>query len=146
MNNAQRLVYGTSLAMIILTQGFTCSTASIAGAELSRTTKDNVAVAPTTSFKTDDHELHCTAVVNNAPDDTKIRARWIAVKAGEVPPNTQIIESTLETKGADHVDFKMSLDKDLPPGDYKVELTLNPEEGKEQPATKTVEFKVAAAE
>jgi hypothetical protein len=132
------------LAMITLTQAASCSTANIGDTALSTTTKDSVAVAPTTSFKTTDTEIHCTAVLHNAPDDTKVRARWIAVKAGDAPPNTQIIETTTETKGLDNLDFSMTLKQDLPVGDYAVELTLNPEEGKEQPPTKTIPFTVAA--
>lgn len=146
MNFTKRLMYGTGLAMIMLTQGFSCSTASIGEAQMSTTTKDSVAVDPTTSFKANEHELHCTITMANAPDDTKVRARWVAVKAGDVPPNTKIVESILETKGAEHVDFKMASEKDLPPGDYQVELTLNPEEGKEQPPTKLVAFTITAAE
>lgn len=134
------------LAMITLTQAASCSSANIGDTQMSTSTKDNVAIEPTTAFKTTDNELHCTAVLHNAPDDTTVRARWIAVKAGDVPPNTQIVESMIETKGLDHLDFKMTLEKELPPGDYAVELTLNPEEGKEQPATKTVPFTVAAAQ
>ncbi|MDB5098618.1 MAG: hypothetical protein JWM80_3039 [Cyanobacteria bacterium RYN_339] len=144
MTTTRRFALGTGLAMIILTQGFSCSTASISGAELSRTTKDNVAVDPTTAFKTTDHELHCAATLSSAPDDTKVRARWIAVKAGDIPANTKIIENVIEAKGANHLDFKLTVEKDLPAGDYKVELALNPEEGKDQPATKTIDFKVAA--
>jgi hypothetical protein len=142
MTLKHRLAAGAGLALIMLTQGFSCSTASISGAQMARTTKDSVAVDPTSTFKTSDHELHCAAVLANAPDDTKVRARWIAVKAGDVPPNTQVIENVIESKGANNLDFKMTVEKDLPPGDYKVELALNPEEGKEQPPAKVVEFKV----
>lgn len=140
------LVSVFGLAIITLTQAASCSTANIGDTEMSTTTKDNVAVSPTTAFKTTDSEIHCTAVLHNAPDDTTVRARWIAVKAADVPANTQIVENTIETKGLDHLDFKLTLEKEIPPGDYAVELTLNPEEGKEQPATKTIPFTVSAAQ
>ena len=144
MKFSKSLLTVAGLAILTLTQAASCSTANIGETQMSTTTKDSVAVAPTTSFNTTDSEIHVTAVVHNAPDDTKVRARWIAVKAADVPANTQIIENTIETKGLNNLDFKITLENPLPPGDYAVELTLNPEEGKEQPATKTVPFTVVA--
>jgi hypothetical protein len=60
----------------------------------------------------------------NAPDDTKLKAVWFAVKAEGVEANYQI-EETEFTSGDGLVHFQLSKDSAWPAGQYKVDLYMN---------------------
>lgn len=71
----------------------------------------------------------------NAPDDTVTSAKWYAMKADGVEPNT-VIEEVDFTGGDTEITFDLSNDQLWPIGQYKVEVFLN---GK---SNTTVEFSV----
>lgn len=119
------------------------STASVGNAQLCKTVSDKYeAIDPTTSFTKTDKEFHCLVQINNAPSDTKLRARWIAVNAPGMEANEKLVETDLPAAGGRHADFRLTAKNGLPPGAYKVEIYLNPQEGKAEPSAKTLDFSI----
>jgi hypothetical protein len=129
-----------SIAVLILMPIFLygCNDLNFAGATLSEATMcksaDPKTLAPqgkTNIFTPDFTELHCNAKISNAPEKTKVKAQFIDSK------KSIIIDSTVEVKGTEYVDFRMVRSKDpWVEGDYSVVLYLN---GKEMT---TVKYKI----
>ena len=112
---------------------FSASTANIGSAILAR---DEAGTEPTTAFSPTD-TFYLLVELNNAPDDTTVRAVWYAVDVGDVAPaNTLIDEATL-TSGSATLTFDLVSDTQWPPGTYRVELYLNDE------LSQTLDFSVA---
>lgn len=119
------------------------STANVSRLVLSKSGSDNEAVNPTTDFATTDKVIHCYAILSNAPSDTKVRARWVALNAKGIEANTQLMEQFITAGGGkDNVHLQLKAENGLPLGDYKIEIYLNPQEGKAEPPTKTLDFSV----
>jgi hypothetical protein len=120
---------------------FSVSTANIKEATLSRGVGEGtVPVDPTTTFTTADKEIHAIVVLGNAPSDTKVRAFW-RTKGGEKLDMTDIDAGG----GRDNIDFSISMPSGLPPGDYAVDIYVNPKErATDQKPDQTLEFKVTA--
>lgn len=110
---------------------FEFSTANISEAWLAR---DNAGQDKTTTFGTKD-TFYCIVRLANAPDDTRVKAVWIAVKCEGAPENYEI-GSAVVTSGSGEIVHKMTLPKAWPVGTYKVELHLNDK------LAKTLEFQV----
>lgn len=96
------------------------SSANIQNPMLTKSETGNDAV---TVFDQDD-VIYLLADLNNAPDDTSVKAVWTAVDAEGEAPNTLITESELTT-GSGRLTFSLTPDGFLPVGDYKVDLYLN---------------------
>ncbi len=96
------------------------STANIANAY---TTANPDGGSPTTLFAPD-QVFYAIVELKNAPDDTTVKAVWIAVNVEGVEPNFYITETSL-TSGDDTLTFELSNDNLWPPGQYKVDLYLN---------------------
>ncbi len=99
---------------------FSASTANIANAY---TTANPDGGSPTTLFAPD-QVFYAIVELKNAPDDTTVKAVWIAVNVEGVEPNFYITETSL-TSGDDTLTFELSNDNLWPPGQYKVDLYLN---------------------
>jgi hypothetical protein len=112
---------------------FSASSANISSAKMA-TDKDGK--HPTKTFSPD-QPFYCIAELSNAPNDTKVRAVWTAVKAEGADANTKIDEASA-TSGSGQLQFTLSNQGSWPTGDYKVDLYLN--DAKEP--TKTLEFRV----
>ena len=112
---------------------FSASSANISSAKMAR---DPDGKQPTKTF-TPDEPFYCIVELSNAPDDTKVRAEWTAVKAEGAKPNTAIDESKA-TGGSGQIRFNLTNQGPWPTGDYKVDLYLNDA----KKPTKTLEFKV----
>ena len=124
----------TALASLFLSAcSFNASTANISSAKMA-TDKDGK--NPTKTFSPD-QPFYCIVELSNAPDDTKVRAVWTAVKAEGADANTKIDEASA-TSGSGQLQFNLSNQGSWPTGDYKVDLYLN---DAEEP-TKTLEFRV----
>ena len=113
---------------------FSTSTASISDATMAR---DEDGEKPTKTFSPDE-PFYCIVELSNAPDDTKVRASWTAVKAEGAEPNTKIDEASATSGGGDQIQFNLSNQGPWPTGDYKVDLYLNDAKN----PTKTLAFKV----
>jgi hypothetical protein len=121
------------LVLVLSACSFNASTANISSAKMAR---DQDGKQPTETFSPDE-PFYCIVELSNAPDDTEVRAVWIAVKAEGADPNTKIDEAKT-TSGSGQLQFNLSNDGPWPTGDYKVDLYLN---NAKEP-TKTLEFEV----
>lgn len=120
-----------TVVMAIMACDFEVSTANITNAVM---TKDSEGKVQTTVYAPTD-PFYCIVSLANAPDDTKVKAVWIAVDVAGVAPNTQILEKELVT-GLDKLTFTLTNDNPWPAGKYKVDIQLN------GTTAKTVEFQV----
>jgi len=112
---------------------FSASSAKISDAKMAR---DQDGKQPTETFSPEE-PFYCIVELSNAPNDTEVRAVWIAVKAEGAKPNTKIDEAKT-TSGSGQLQFNLSNQGPWPTGDYKVDLYLN---DAEKP-TKTLQFEV----
>jgi hypothetical protein len=108
------------LVLVTLACGFNVSTANIGEAILAR---DADAADPTTIFAQDE-TIYAVIELANAPDDTNIRAVWIAVEADNTDPDFLIDQVEL-TSGSGQINFSLTNDRLWPVGRYKVDLYLN---------------------
>ena len=122
---------GMLLFIAILACGFSASTANISNARMAR---DYDGTEPATIF-TPDATFFCVADLQNAPDDTVVKADWYAVEVEGDEPNT-FIDSAEVTSGSSSLHFELSNQGPWPVGKYKVELFLNGE------LKDTIEFSV----
>ncbi len=121
------------LLLLLAACEFSASTANVGSAILAR---DEAGTQPTTAFSPTD-TFYLIVELNNAPDDTTVRAVWYAVDVGDVAPaNTLIDEATLAS-GSGTLTFDLVSDTQWPPGTYRVELYLNDE------LSQTLDFSVA---
>jgi hypothetical protein len=86
---------------------------------------DSAGDQPTTIFGQND-VLYAVVQLTNAPDDTVVKAIWIAVDVEGVDPDFQIEETELET-GSGELYFELSNTSPWPTGSYRVDLYLNGE-------------------
>lgn len=119
------------LVLTVLACSFNFSTANIAEAAMAR---DPEGTEPTTVFQQDE-AFYCVVDLDNAPDDTQVKAVWTAVEAEGTDPNLQINETEI-TSGDGQIHFDLTNDKLWPVGSYKVDLYLNDE------LAQTLEFEV----
>lgn len=127
---------------------FSFSTARIADAKTSKGVTDKMEpIDPTTTFETIDEVVHCVVTLANAPEKTQVRAVWIVVNAEGQKPNDKFGETTVEGGGSKNiVDFTYTPPPaGLPAGEYKVDIYLNPQPGKDGPPEKSVAFSVKSA-
>lgn len=86
---------------------------------------DSVTMKPVkevTTFTTDTSDIYATALVKNAPEETKISVKWIYV-TGNVEAAASEVYTTAEEQ---YVAFQVTKpDSGFPTGEYKVELYLN---------------------
>jgi len=125
---------------------FSFSTARIADAKMAKGVSDKMEpIEPTNTFETSDDVLHCLVVLGSAPEKTRVKAVWIAVNAEGEKPNDKFAETAVEGGGTKNVvDFTYAPKAGLPIGDYKVDIYLNSQPGKEEQPAKSVPFSVKA--
>jgi outer membrane usher protein FimD/PapC len=134
------------VAVIATACNFNFSTARIADAKMAKGVSDKMEpIDPTSTFETTDDVVHCLVVLGNAPEKTKVKAVWIVVNAEGEKPNDKFAETAVEGGGTKNVvDFTYAPKAGLPVGDYKVDIYLNSQPGKEEPPAKSVSFSVKA--
>ena len=82
---------------------------------------------PTTTFAPSD-VFYAVADLANAPQGTKVEAKWTAVNAADTEPNLEFQTQTLditEESFSGTIYFELSNDEGWPTGQYKVDLYLN---------------------
>ena len=121
------------LVIALTACSFSASSANISSAKMAR---DQDGKQPTKTFSPDE-PFYCIVELSNAPNDTKVRAVWVAVKAEGVKPNTEI-DAAKTTSGSGQLQFNLSNQGPWPTGDYKVDLYLNDA----KKPTKTLTFEV----
>ena len=77
----------------------------------------------TTVFSPED-DFYAFVDLQNAPDDTQLRAVWTAINAADTEPNL-VINETEYTSSDQVVYFQLFNDQLWPAGSYKVEVYLN---------------------
>lgn len=129
----KRALYFVSSIIVLTTLacGFSFSTASIGEAIMAR---DEEGSDPTTVFEQDDI-FYAVVELENAPDDTALKAVWTAVDADDTDPGL-VIDEVETTAGTGSVNFNLTNDQLWPVGDYKVDIYLNDE------LSQTLEFEV----
>jgi len=120
-----------ALILSALACEFSASTANISDAWMST---DEGGAERVTAFA-QDAVFYAQVDLQNAPDDTTLKAVWTAVEAQGTDPNFVINETEFVT-GDGLVHFTLSNDNLWPTGKYKVDLYMN---GK---LANTVEFEV----
>lgn len=108
------------LVMVLLMTACSFSTANIGEALLA---KDDEGKEVTTTFNPDD-TFYLLVTLRNAPDDTHVKAAWIAANVPDVEPNTQLQDYEL-VSGSGKLTFNLSNDNLWPAGAYKVDIYLN---------------------
>ncbi|GAB4263116.1 MAG: hypothetical protein Kow0080_01120 [Candidatus Promineifilaceae bacterium] len=98
------------------------STANIGDAYLA---KDETGTQKTTMFSPED-TFYLLVELHNAPDDTKVKASWTAVKVEGAPENTHLDDVEL-TAGSGTLTYDLKNDGPWPAGEYKVDIYLNGE-------------------
>ena len=109
------------IALVTLACEFSASTAKIDSVTL---TADENNVQATQVFSSSD-VFYAVVVTKNAPDDTKVKAVWVAVQAEGVDPNYTIMEKEMISDGNDTFTFSLSNDNLWPVGKYRVDIYLN---------------------
>jgi hypothetical protein len=124
MRNLKSLLFLAVLALLVSACEFSVSTANFADAFMAA---DSDGAQRTTSY-TQDAVFYAIVDLANAPDDTEVKATWIAVNAEGVEPEFVIDEVTLTSSDA-RLTFDLTNAPDTlwPLGDYRVDLYLNGE-------------------
>ena len=133
--NKTRLQIFIAVVVIMVTAlacGGSVSTAKISNAYLSNDSDGN---NETTSFAPDE-TFYAIVEVQNAPDDTELRAVWIAADVEDVEPDYVIDEASITTEGMDTFTFDLSNSSGWPQGKYKVDIYMNDK------LDRTLEFEV----
>jgi hypothetical protein len=112
----------TALILASLACSFSASTASIGEVW---TARDDAGDDRTSIFNPTD-TFYAFVELNNAPDDTKLKAVWTAVDTPVSEPDTLIDEAELEAPSGTH-QFSLETDTTWPPGVYKVDIYLEDE-------------------
>ena len=80
----------------------------------------------TTTFAPSDRMIHCVINLNKAKEGTKVRFVWIASDVSGFSKNDTIKSIDYTTQpNEDYVHGHLSLPKDWPTGDYRVEVYID---------------------
>jgi hypothetical protein len=120
-----------ALFLSVLACEASASTANISDAWLST---DEAGAERVTAFA-QDAVIYAQVDLQNAPDDTVLKAAWTAVEAQDTEPNLAITETELTT-GSGLIHFTLSNDNLWPTGKYKVDIYMNDQ------LAKTLDFEV----
>lgn len=112
----------TTILLVTLACSFNLSSATIEDAWM---TSDKEGAERTTVFNQED-VFYCLVELDNAPDDTSVKATWSAVEVDGEEPNTFLHEDELTT-GSGQLTFELSKENLWPAGKYKIDLYLNDE-------------------
>ena len=120
--NLPTLIFPLLILMLIsMACGGSISTANIADAWMAA---DDAGSNRTTTFSQDTPAFYALVDLKNAPDDTVLRAVWIAESVEGAEPGFVIDESELVI-GSTIAHFSLENDNLWPLGQYKVDLYLN---------------------
>jgi hypothetical protein len=119
-NNLPVVFAIVALVVSVIACGGSFSTANIEDAWL---TTDEEGANRTTVFSQSD-TFNLFVDLRNAPDDTNLKASWIAVNAEGVDANSVVYESDY-TSSDDTIRFFLTNDQLWPVGSYKVDVYLN---------------------
>ncbi|MEJ5201954.1 MAG: hypothetical protein WHV66_06930 [Anaerolineales bacterium] len=107
--------------LTILACGFNFSTAKITDAKMTA----NPELGQATSTFSQDQTFYCIVTLQNAPEDTKIKAVWTAVNVEGEQPNLLIDQAEITAGNESTFTFNLQNNGLWPKGNYKVDLYLN---------------------
>ncbi len=122
---AKKFQLGVVLTVFMVTAlacGFSFTTANFDSATMAQDAEGN---QPTSTFSPDD-TFYAVVELQNAPDDTKVRAEWTAVDVEGEEENT-VIDSAEITTGSDQLHFTLENNSPWPAGSYQVDLYIDGE-------------------
>ncbi|MEO7912136.1 MAG: hypothetical protein ABIV47_21035 [Roseiflexaceae bacterium] len=125
MRRLALLIMLCTLAVAVSACEFSASTASITSAELAHGYVDGKATDTSTTFAPSDTPLHYVVTLGSAPDDTKVKAVWTIVDAGDGQFKDQKLDETELQSGSGVLNFTLAGKQEWPVGKYKVDLFLN---------------------
>lgn len=125
----QILIAVAVLMLTTLACGGSFSTAKITDAYMSNGSDK------TTTFDQDE-TFYAIVELQNAPEDTTLKAVWIAVDVPDVEPDFVIDEASITANEDDTFTFDLSNDSLWPTGDFKVDIYMNDK------LERTLEFRV----
>ena len=131
VNKFPMLLALMALVLSALACEFSASTATISDAWMST---DEDGTQRVTAFA-QDAVFYAQVDLQNAPDDTTLKAIWTAVEAQDTEPNFVINETEFVT-GSGLVHFTLSNDNLWPLGKYTVDIYMNDQ------LAQTLEFEV----
>jgi hypothetical protein len=132
--NAKKFPIVLALVVLVLAAlacEVSASTAKVADAWMST---DEAGDARVTSFA-QDADFFAQVDLQNAPDDTALKAVWTAVEAQDTDPNLVITETEFIT-GSGLVNFNLTNENLWPTGKYKVDIYMGGQ------LAQTLEFEV----
>src|SRR5689334_10868640 len=88
------------------------STANISSATLARSYADGKAVDATNTFASTDNPVHYVVTLSNAPNDTKVKAVWTVVDAGDGKYKDQQLDETTLQSSDGTLDFTLKGNQD----------------------------------
>jgi len=121
----KKFQFGIVLTVFVISTmacGFSFSTANFDSATMARDAEGN---RPTSTFSPQD-TFYAVIDLQNAPDDTTVRAEWAAVDVEGEEENT-VIDSAEITTGSDQLHFTLENNAPWPSGSYQVELYIDGE-------------------
>ncbi len=107
--------------MTVLACSFNFSTAKITSAKMTA----NPDTGQETNTFSQDQTFYCIVVLENAPEDTMIKAVWTAVNVEGEQPNLLIDEAGMTAGNENVFTFNLQNNGLWPKGKYKVDLYLN---------------------
>jgi len=119
------------LMAVTIACGFSFSTANFDSTKMAL---DPEGEQPTTVFSPQD-TFYAVVDLKNAPDDTAVRAEWVAVDV-EGEESDFVIDSTEITTGSNQLHFNLKNNSPWPAGEYQVNLYIDDE------LEETLEFQV----
>jgi hypothetical protein len=125
MRRLALLILLCTLAVSVSACEFSASTATVTSAELARGYADGKATDVSTTFAPSDTPLHYVVTLSSAPDDTKVKAVWTIVDAGDGQYKDQKLDETVLQSGSGVLNFTLAGTQAWPAGKYKVDLFLN---------------------
>lgn len=114
------MIIGLLVMLLVTACSVEFSTANIGDALLA---KDEEGKEVTTTFDPDD-TFYLLVTLRNAPDDTRVKAVWVAANVPNVEPDTAIQEYELVSRSG-RLTFNLSNNNLWPEGAYKVDIYLN---------------------
>ena len=102
-----------------------------------------VPIEPTSSFSTSD-QVHCLTTLCSAQPGTVVRAEWrgLAVAGAEAEQVIDSVDITPDAGGP--VDFTLTPSASLPPGQYRVDLFVNPGAGGDDEPAQSLRFAIVS--
>jgi hypothetical protein len=125
MRRLALLIILCTLAVAVSACEFSASTATVTSAEQARGYADGKATDTSTTFAPSDTPLHYVVTLGSAPDDTKVKAVWTIVDAGDGQYKDQKLDESVLQSGSGVLNFTLAGKQAWPVGKYKVDLFLN---------------------